>query len=88
MNKTTLKLLFVAGLVSCVLLEVNAKAVAHTWEVNDDDLFQDFRGSYERVARQPLTYGKRKRVTGKGSDTTNYGLFQSPPYRQDLQERK
>lgn len=90
MNTTTLKLLFLLGVVSCILLEVNARAVEQPWEVDDynDDHFQDYDDGYEREVRQPLRYGKR-RTMGKLSDTNTFNKgphMQPPPYRYNSQQ--
>jgi hypothetical protein len=81
MNPTTLKLLFVLGIVSCIILDVNARAVEQPWE--SDDAFNDYDDGYEREVRQPIKYGKR-RTFDTFSDTRNYaskkGPFNPPPY--------
>ena len=87
MNKTTLKLLFLLGVISCVLLEVTARMVEQPWEHEDEDRYQDMADSYERKARQPLRYGKR-RVLGKHLNvvrdyTFNKEPFNPPPYFQN-----
>ena len=82
MNPTTLKLLFLLGILSCIILDVNARAVEQPWE--SDKAFSDYDDDYEREVRQPLRYGKRRTVDAALSDTTNYaskkGPFHPPPY--------
>ena len=82
MNTTTLKLLFLLGVVSFMLLSVNARAVEQAWEVDDfdDENSLDFDG-YDREVRQPLRYGKR-RIMDKLSHVT-YGDLVHPPYYQN-----
>ena len=82
MNPTTLKLLFLLGVVSCILLEVNARAVEQPWEYNDDytdDRFQD--DGYEREVRQPLRYGKRRTMDGPHKRP-----FHPPPFHPNSQQ--
>ena len=87
MNATTIKLLFLLGVVSSVLLNVSARAVAveQPWEVDDynDETFLDIADGYDREVRQPLRYGRR-RTLDKLSDVTKEH-FEPPPYFQNSQ---
>ena len=87
MNATTVKLLLLLGMVSCILLKVNARVVEQPWEYYSND-YDDDRLGYdddnEREVRQPLRYGKRTLNHGGSSE----GHFHPPPYHQGLNKGK